>query len=195
MHCPKVPHCLLHDCDVSYSEFLVLVSFKTLQELLHLCFSSLMEASEIPLYYVFSIAYYLLLVVCEWSHERRIASCIVLVALFQYLLNSFVVHAYIHLMKQKNLSKFSLSRLVRWTEFLEDKQYAKLGGVDTSQTYLIFQKLLLLFLPHSFMIWTKLTRTDAVFSRAASMVLLCAGLWIFRCVRKFAENPRTRSFY
>ena len=135
----------------------------------------------------FSTAYYLLLFVCEWSHERRIASCIVLVALCQHLLNSFVVQAYIHLMKQKSLSKFSLSRLVRWTELLEDKQYAKLGGVDTSQTYLLFQTLLLLFWPHSCMIWTKLTRTDVVFSRAAFMVLFCAGIWIFRCLRKFQE--------
>ena len=75
MHCPKVLHCLLHDCDVSYSEFWVLVSFKTPEELLHLCFASLMEASEIPLWYVhamcivilnwFSAAYYLLYV-CLW---------------------------------------------------------------------------------------------------------------------------------
>ena len=72
----------------------------------------------------FSAAYYLLLVVCEWSHERTIASCSVLVAWCQYLLNSFVVHAYIHLVKQKSLSKFSLSRPVRWTELLQDKQYA-----------------------------------------------------------------------
>src|SRR3954470_11637164 len=33
-------------------KFLVLVSFKTLEELLHLCFASLMEVIEIPLYYV-----------------------------------------------------------------------------------------------------------------------------------------------
>ena len=30
-------------------KFLVLLSFKTLKELLHLCFASLMEASDIPL--------------------------------------------------------------------------------------------------------------------------------------------------
>src|SRR4051812_31103152 len=41
---------------------------------------------------------------------------------------------------------------------------------DTSQTYLLFQTLLLLFCPHSCMIWTKLTRTNAVFSRAVCMV-------------------------
>ena len=93
-------------------------------------------------------------------------------------------------MKQKSLSKFSLSRPVRWTELLEYKQYAKLGGVDTSQTYLLFQTLLILFWPHSCMIWTKLTRTDAVFSRAACMVLLCAGKWIFRCLRKFQEKSQ-----
>ena len=93
-------------------------------------------------------------------------------------------------MKQKSLSKFSLSRPVRWTELLEDKQYAKLGGVDTSQTYLLFQTLLILFWPHSCMIWTKLTRTDAVFSRAACMVLLCAGKRIFRYLRKIHEKSQ-----
>src|SRR3954468_21835860 len=33
-------------------KFLVLVSFKTPEELLHLCSTSLMEASEIPLWYL-----------------------------------------------------------------------------------------------------------------------------------------------
>ena len=93
-------------------------------------------------------------------------------------------------MKQKSLSKFSLSRPVRWTELLEDKQYAKLGGVDTSQAYLLFQTLLILFWPHSCMIWTKLTRTDAVFSRAACMVYLCAGKRIFRYLRKIHEKSQ-----
>ena len=93
-------------------------------------------------------------------------------------------------MKQKSLSKFSLSRPVRWTELLEDKQYAKLGGVDTSQTYLLFQTLLILFWPHSCMIWTKLTRTDAVFSRAACMFYLCAGKRIFNYLRKIHEKSR-----
>ena len=59
---------------------------------------------------------------------------------------------------------------------------------DTSQTYLLFQTLLLLFCPHSCMIWTKLTRTNAVFSRAACMVLLCAGKWIFRRSGKLPEK-------
>src|ERR1041385_6524187 len=61
-------------------------------------------------------------------------------------------------------------------------------GIDTSQTYLLFQTILLLFCPHSCMIWTKLTRTNAVYSRAACMVYLCAGKWIFRRSRKFLEN-------
>src|SRR4051812_38364193 len=59
---------------------------------------------------------------------------------------------------------------------------------DTSQMYLLFQTLLLLFWLHSCMIWTKLTRTDAVFSKAASAVLLCAGFWIFRYTRKIPKN-------
>src|SRR3954471_17134818 len=40
------------------------------------------------------------------------------------------------------------------------------------------------------MIWTKLTRTDAVFSRAACTVLLCAGKWIFRYLRKYHEKSQ-----
>src|SRR4051812_22902868 len=50
-----------------------------------------------------------------------------------------------------------------------------LRSADTSQTYPLFQTLLLLFFPHSCMIWMKLTRTNADFIRAAFMVLLCAG--------------------
>src|SRR3954462_15789329 len=40
------------------------------------------------------------------------------------------------------------------------------------------------------MIQTKIARTDVVFSRAAYMVLLCAVLWIFRCLRKFQEKSQ-----
>src|ERR1041385_6033069 len=43
---------------------------------------------------------------------------------------------------------------------------------------------------HSCMIWTKLTRTNAVFSRAACMVLLCVGKWIFGRLRKFPEKTQ-----
>ena len=59
---------------------------------------------------------------------------------------------------------------------------------DTSQTYLLFQTLLLLFCPHSCMIWTKLTRNDAVFSRASSDVLYCAGFLIFRYAGKIPKS-------
>src|SRR3954463_6240484 len=38
------------------------------------------------------------------------------------------------------------------------------------------------------MIWMKLTRTNAVFSRAASVVLYCAGFWIFRYAGKIHKN-------
>src|SRR4051812_18852483 len=34
----------------------------------------------------------------------------------------------------------------------------------------------------------KLTRTDVVFSKAACMVFLCAGIWIFRYLRKCPEK-------
>src|SRR6187399_1705178 len=40
------------------------------------------------------------------------------------------------------------------------------------------------------MIWTKLTRTDAVFSRAACMVYLCAGKRIFKHLRKIHEKSQ-----
>src|SRR4051812_8482246 len=60
--------------------------------------------------------------------------------------------------------------------------------VDTSQTYLLFQTLLLLFWLHSCMIWAKLTRTDAVFNRAASAVLYSPGFWIFRYAGKILKN-------
>ena len=63
------------------------------------------------------------------------------------------------------LSSFSLS-----TELLEDKQGFKLGGVDSSPSYLLFQTLLPLLWTLTCMIWMKLTRTDVVFSRT-TMVL------------------------
>ena len=51
---------------------------------------------------------------------------------------------------------FVASSSLNWIAW--GQEIAKLGGVDTSQTYLLFQTLLLLFWPHSCMIWTKLTR-------------------------------------
>ena len=59
------------------------------------------------------------------------------------------------------------------TELLEDKQGFKLGGVDTSPSYLLFQTLLPLFWTLICMIWMELTRTDAVFSRIAMVLFLC----------------------
>ena len=52
---------------------------------------------------------------------------------------------------------------------LEDKRF-KLGGVDTSPSYVLFQTLFPLFWTLTFMIRMELTRTDAVFSKIA-MVL------------------------
>ena len=63
---------------------------------------------------------------------------------------------------------FSLS-----TELLEDKQGFKLGGVDTSPSYLLFQTLLPLFWTLICMIWMELTRTNVVFSRIAMVLFLC----------------------
>ena len=59
------------------------------------------------------------------------------------------------------------------TELLEDKQGFKLGGVDTSPSYLLFQTLLPLFWTLICMIWMELTWTDAVFSRIALVLFLC----------------------
>ena len=59
------------------------------------------------------------------------------------------------------------------TELLEDKQGFKLGGVDTSPSYLLFQTLLPLFWTLICMIWMELTRTDVVFSRIAMVLFLC----------------------
>src|SRR4051812_4591781 len=72
---------------------------------------------------------------------------------------------------------------------------AKLGGVDTSQTYILFQTLLLLFWLHSCMIWTKLTRTGAVFSRATNAIFFCAGFWIFRYAGKIHKNYIKKSAF
>src|SRR3954470_11130572 len=48
------------------------------------------------------------------------------------------------------------------------------------------------------MIWTKLTRTDAIFSRATSAVFFCACLWIFRYAGKipkiYIKNQCSGSF-
>src|ERR1041385_3278945 len=45
----------------------------------------------------------------------------------------------------------------------------------------------------------KLTRTDAVFSRATSAVFFCAGFWIFRYAgkipKKYIKNQRSGSFH
>ena len=59
------------------------------------------------------------------------------------------------------------------TELLEDKQGFKLGGVDTSPSYLLFQTLLPLFWTIICMIWMELTWTDAVLSRIALVLFLC----------------------
>ena len=92
---------------------------------------------------------------------------------------------------------FSLS-----TELLEDKQGFKLGGVDTSPTYLLFRTLLPLFWTLICMIWMELTRTDAVFSRIAMVLFLCRNKSsrnvlkiygdVFRNKRKIPAQRSTR---
>src|SRR3954470_24797868 len=99
---------------------------------------------------------------------------------------SFVYHCQSFLFSHRQSVKEGLLVVIIFCEL------GALMPVDMSQTYLLFQTLFLLFCPHSCMIWTKLTRTNAVFSRASCMVYLCARKWIFRRPRKFPENPRTR---
>ena len=70
--------------------------------------------------------------------------------------------------KSFSFVSFSLS-----TELLEDKQGFKLGGVDTSPSYLLFRTLLPLFWTLICMIWMELTRTNAVFSTIAMVLFLC----------------------
>ena len=168
-------------------KFLVLVSFKTPEELLHLCFASLMEASEIPLWYVHAMcivilnwnsAAYYLLYVCLWLITWK-KDCFVhcpcsMVSKLAKLFRSTCLYTS---NEAKEFVKvfFVASSSLNWIAW--GQAIAKLGGVDTSQTYILFQTLLLLFWLHSCTIWTKLTRTDAVFSRAVSAVfLLCRFL-------------------
>ena len=49
----------------------------------------------------------------------------------------------------------------------------KLGGVDTSPMYLLFQTLLPLFWTLTCMILMELTQTDAVFSRTTMVLFTC----------------------
>ena len=71
---------------------------------------------------------------------------------------------------RKSFSFVSFSLL---TELLEDKQGFKLGGVDTSPSYLLFRTLLPSFWTLICMIWMELTRTNVVFSRIAMVLFLC----------------------
>ena len=76
---------------------------------------------------------------------------------------------------------FSLS-----TELLEDKQRFKLGGVDTSPSYLLCQTLLPLFWTLTCMIWMKLTRTDAFSAELPWCCFMCRKEKFLEC----PENPR-----
>ena len=84
----------------------------------------------------------------------------------------------------KSFSFFSFSLS---TELLEDKQRFKLGGVDTSPSYLLFLMLLLLFWTLICMIWMKLTRTDVVFSRTAMMLFIVQKTKVLEMTWKSTE--------
>ena len=149
-------HCLLHDCDTTYSETLYLVTTWTLEVPLHLCFASLMGASEISLCHIFiifitsmpsvQISYYSLFS-CLWLfHELTLLlNDINFIAPAMCLFSLIIAWTYEHLMKAVVFVKVFFLAFNLSTELLEDKQYAKLEGVDMFQTYLIFQTLLLLF--------------------------------------------------
>ena len=74
--------------------------------------------------------------------------------------------------RKHSLQKFFFITFSLSTELLEDKERFKLGGVDTSPTYLLFQKLLPLFWTLTCMIWMELTRTDALFNSTAMVLFL-----------------------
>ena len=74
--------------------------------------------------------------------------------------------------KQTEFVKVFFITFILSTELLEDKQRFKLGGVDTSPSYLLFHTLLPLFWTLTCMIWMELTRTDAVFKRIAMVLFL-----------------------
>ena len=80
---------------------------------------------------------------------------------------------------------FSLS-----TELLEDKPGFKLGWVDMSPSYLLFQTLLPLFWTLTCMIWMELTRTDVVFSRIAMVLFYVQKIEILRMTWNSTEHLR-----
>ena len=82
------------------------------------------------------------------------------------------LHIYNKKSKQ-SLLKFFFITFSLSTELLEDKQMFKLGGVDTSLSYLLFQTLLPLFWTLTCMILMELTRTDVVFSRLSMVLFMC----------------------
>ena len=63
----------------------------------------------------------------------------------------------------------------------------KIGGVDTSPMYLLFLTLLPLFWTLTCMIWMKLTRTDAVFSRTAMVLFILQKTKVLEMTWKSTE--------
>jgi hypothetical protein len=96
-----------------------------------------------------------------------------LCGLFMILAETSPLAKHIYSNRTKEFVKVFLYhfQFVNW--MLEDKQWVKLGGVDTSQMYQLFQTLFLLFWTLICMIWMELTRTDVVFSSIAMVLFLC----------------------
>ena len=86
-----------------------------------------------------------------------------------------------------SLYKFFFITCSLSTELLEDKQRFKLGGVDTSPSYLLFQTLLPLFWTLTCMIWMKLTWTGVVFSRIAMVLFIVQKTKVLEMTWKSTE--------
>ena len=74
------------------------------------------------------------------------------------------------------------------TELLEDKQYAKLGGVWYVQNVSTFPNTFAVVSPLICMIWMELTRTNVVFSRIALVSYFCAEIKVLRKIWKNSRN-------
>ena len=135
---------------------------------LHLCFAVSERASEIPSCYILSwlfwevlsseVYYYCSLV----DYAIDVSSLETWKLLWMWLVHDLVenLNASLHIYNNKSkqsLSKFFFITFSLSTELLEDKQRFKLGGVDTSPTYLLFLTLFVLFWTLICMIWMKLT--------------------------------------
>ena len=88
---------------------------------------------------------------------------------------------------KQSLSKFFFITFSLSTELLEDKQRFKLGGVDTSPTYLLFLTLFLLFWTLICMIWMKLTPDWHCSLAKLPWCCFCVEIKVLEMERNFAR--------